>query len=169
MDSCRTAKRLGANVTLVYRRSEAEMPARLEEVKHAKEEGIEFLTLHNPIEYIADEQGAVCKAVLQVMELGEQDASGRRSPVPVEGKTVTLDVDQVVVAVGVSPNPLVPKSIEGLELGRKNTIVVSEQMQSSRAEIFAGGDIVRGGATVILAMGDGRRAAQNMDEFLQKK
>ena len=103
------------------------------------------------------------------MELGEQDASGRRSPVPVEGKTVTLDVDQVVVAVGVSPNPLVPKSIEGLELGRKNTIVVSEQMQSSRAEIFAGGDIVRGGATVILAMGDGRRAAQNMDEFLQKK
>ena len=168
MDSCRTAKRLGANVTLVYRRSEVEMPARLEEVKHAKEEGITFLTLHNPIEYIPDENGAVKQAVLQVMKLGEPDASGRRSPVPVEGKTVTLDVDQVVVAVGVSPNPLVPKSIEGLELGRKNTIVVSEQMQSSRAEIFAGGDIVRGGATVILAMGDGRRAAQNMDEFLQK-
>ena len=169
MDSCRTAKRLGADVTLVYRRSEVEMPARLEEVKHAKEEGIRFLTLHNPIEYIGDETGAVKQAVLQVMELGEPDASGRRSPVPVEGKTVTLDVDQVVVAVGVSPNPLVPKSIEGLELGRKNTIVVSEQMQSSRAEIFAGGDIVRGGATVILAMGDGRRAAQNMDEYLQKK
>ena len=168
MDSCRTAKRLGANVTLVYRRSEIEMPARLEEVKHAKEEGINFLTLHNPIEYIADENGAVCKAVLQVMELGEPDASGRRSPVPVEGKTVTLDVDQVIVAVGVSPNPLVPKSIEGLELGRKNTIVVSEEMQSSRSEIFAGGDIVRGGATVILAMGDGRRAAQNMDAHLQK-
>ena len=168
MDSCRTAKRLGANVTLVYRRSEQEMPARLEEVKHAKEEGINFLTLHNPIEYIADEQGAVKQAVLQVMELGEPDASGRRSPVPVEGKTVTLDVDQVIVAVGVSPNPLVPKSIEGLELGRKNTIAVNEGMQSSRMEIFAGGDIVRGGATVILAMGDGRRAAQNMDEFLQK-
>ena len=168
MDSCRTAKRLGASVTLVYRRSEQEMPARLEEVKHAKEEGINFLTLHNPIEYIADEQGAVKHAVLQVMELGEPDASGRRSPVPVEGKTVTLDVDQVIVAVGVSPNPLVPKSIEGLELGRKNTIAVNEGMQSSRMEIFAGGDIVRGGATVILAMGDGRRAAQNMDEFLQK-
>ena len=169
MDSCRTAKRLGGNVTLVYRRSEQEMPARLEEVKHAKEEGINFLTLHNPIEYLADENGAVKAAVLQVMELGEPDASGRRSPVPVEGKTVTLDVDQVIVAVGVSPNPLVPKSIEGLELGRKNTIVVNEGMQSARAEIFAGGDIVRGGATVILAMGDGRRAAQNMDEYLQKK
>ena len=169
MDSCRTAKRLGGNVTLVYRRSEQEMPARLEEVKHAKEEGINFLTLHNPIEYKADEKGAVCQAVLQVMELGEPDASGRRSPVPVEGKTVTLDVDQVIVAVGVSPNPLVPKSIEGLELGRKNTIVVNELMQSNRQEIFAGGDIVRGGATVILAMGDGRRAAQSMDEYLQKK
>jgi glutamate synthase (NADPH/NADH) small chain len=168
MDSCRTAKRLGGNVTLVYRRSEQEMPARLEEVKHAKEEGINFLTLHNPIEYLADENGAVKAAVLQVMELGEPDASGRRSPVPVEGKTVTLDVDQVIVAVGVSPNPLVPKSIEGLELGRKNTIVVNEGMQSARSEIFAGGDIVRGGATVILAMGDGRRAAQNMDEYLQK-
>ena len=167
MDSCRTAKRLGAEVTLVYRRSEVEMPARLEEVKHAKEEGINFLTLHNPIEYIADEQGAVKQAVLQVMELGEPDASGRRSPVPVEGKTVTLDVDQVIVAVGVSPNPLVPKSIPGLELGRKNTIAVSEEMQSSRQEIFAGGDIVRGGATVILAMGDGRRAALNMDKHLR--
>ena len=169
MDSCRTAKRLGGNVTLVYRRSEQEMPARLEEVKHAKEEGINFLTLHNPIEYLVDENGAVKAAVLQVMELGEPDASGRRSPVPVEGKTVTLDVDQVIVAVGVSPNPLVPKSIEGLELGRKNTIVVNEGMQSARSEIFAGGDIVRGGATVILAMGDGRRAAQNMDAYLQKK
>lgn len=167
MDSCRTAKRLGGDVTLVYRRSEAEMPARLEEVKHAKEEGINFLTLHNPIEYIADEKGAVKAAVLQVMELGEPDASGRRSPVPVEDKTVTLDVDQVIVAVGVSPNPLVPKSIEALELGRKNTIAVNDQMQSSRPEIFAGGDIVRGGATVILAMGDGRRAAASMDEKLR--
>lgn len=167
MDSCRTAKRLGAKVTLVYRRSEAEMPARLEEVKHAKEEGIDFLTLHNPIEYIADENGAVKLAVLQVMELGEPDASGRRSPVPVEGKTVTLDVDQVIVAVGVSPNPLVPKSIAGLELGRKNTIVVNEEMRSSRDNLYAGGDIVRGGATVILAMGDGRRAALNMHEKLK--
>ena len=166
MDSCRTAKRLGAEVTIVYRRSEAEMPARLEEVKHAKEEGINFMTLHNPIEYLADEKGAVRAAVLQVMELGEPDASGRRSPVPVEGKTVTIDVDQVIVAVGVSPNPLVPKSIEGLELGRKNTIVVNDDMQSSRPNLFAGGDIVRGGATVILAMGDGRRAALNMHKRL---
>ena len=169
MDSCRTAKRLGADVTLVYRRSESEMPARLEEVKHAKEEGINFLCLHNPIEYKADEKGAVCQAVLQVMELGEPDASGRRSPVPVEGKTVTMDVDQVIVAVGVSPNPLVPKSIEGLELGRKNTIVVNDDMQSSRPTVFAGGDIVRGGATVILAMGDGRRAAAAMDRKLKIK
>ena len=166
MDSCRTAKRLGADVTLVYRRSEAEMPARLEEVKHAKEEGIHFLTLHNPLEYIGDETGAVKQAVLQVMKLGEPDASGRRSPVPVEGETVTIDVDQVVVAVGVSPNPLVPKSIEGLELGRKNTIAVNEGMQSSRPDLYAGGDIVRGGATVILAMGDGRRAAENMHKQL---
>ena len=169
MDSCRTAKRLGADVTLVYRRSESEMPARLEEVKHAKEEGINFLCLHNPIEYKADEKGAVCQAVLQVMELGEPDASGRRSPVPVEGKTVTMDVDQVIVAVGVSPNPLVPKSIEGLELGRKNTIAVNDDMQSSRPTVFAGGDIVRGGATVILAMGDGRRAAAAMDRKLKIK
>ena len=168
MDSCRTAKRLGADVTIVYRRSETEMPARAEEVKHAKEEGINFMCLHNPIEYVADENGAVKQAVLQVMTLGEPDASRRRSPVPVEGKTVTIDTDQVIVAIGVSPNPLVPKSIKDLELGRKNTIVVNEEMQSSRPEIFAGGDIVRGGATVILAMGDGRRAAANMDKQLRK-
>ena len=169
MDSCRTAKRLGADVTLVYRRSEAEMPARLEEVKHAKEEGIKFLTLHNPIKYLADENGAVCAAVLQKMQLGEPDASGRRKPEPIPGATVTLDVDQVIVAVGVSPNPLVPKSIEGLELGKKNTIVVNENMQSNRSDIYAGGDIVRGGATVILAMGDGRRAAESMDAALHNK
>lgn len=161
MDSCRTAKRLGADVTLVYRRSETEMPARLEEVKHAKEEGIKFLTLHNPKEYLADEEGRVRAAVLDVMQLGEPDASGRRRPITT-GETVTLDCDQVIVAVGVSPNPLVPKSVEGLELGRKNTIAVNECMQSSRPDLFAGGDIVRGGATVILAMGDGRRAAANM-------
>ena len=165
MDSCRTAKRLGADVTLVYRRSEAEMPARLEEVKHAKEEGINFLTLHNPQEYKADEKGRVCAAVLDVMKLGEPDASGRCRP-ELTGETVTVECDQVIVAVGVSPNPLVPKSVKGLELGRKDTIVVNEQMQSSQPEIFAGGDIVRGGATVILAMGDGRRAAANMAEQL---
>ncbi|MBR0433219.1 MAG: bifunctional dihydroorotate dehydrogenase B NAD binding subunit/NADPH-dependent glutamate synthase [Bacteroidaceae bacterium] len=169
MDSCRTAKRLGADrVFIAYRRSEAEMPARLEEVKHAKEEGIEFLTLHNPIEYLADEQGNVRAVVLQKMELGEPDASGRRSPQPIPGATETIDIDQAIVAVGVSPNPIVPTSIEGLELGRKNTIVVGENMQTNIPTIFAGGDIVRGGATVILAMGDGRRAAQNMHEYLNK-
>ncbi len=168
MDSVRTAKRLGAKVTLVYRRSEAEMPARLEEVKHAKEEGIDFLTLHNPIEYIGDEKGAVSKAVLEVMKLGEPDASGRRRPEPT-GETKTIDVDQVIVAIGVSPNPLVPKSVAGLELGRKNTIAVNEQMESSHQGLFAGGDIVRGGATVILAMGDGRTAAANMHQQLSTK
>ena len=166
MDSCRTAKRLGANVTLVYRRSEAEMPARLEEVKHAKEEGITFLTLHNPKEYEADEKGAVKSVILDVMQLGEPDASGRRRP-EATGETIKLECDQVIVAVGVSPNPLVPQSIEGLELGRKNTIVVNEQMQSSQSAIYAGGDIVRGGATVILAMGDGRKAALNMAQQLK--
>lgn len=168
MDSCRTAKRLGADVTLVYRRSEAEMPARLEEVKHAKEEGINFFTLHNPKEYEADDKGAVKAVVLDVMKLGEPDASGRRRP-KATGETITLECDQVIVAVGVSPNPLVPQSIEGLELGRKNTIAVNDQMQSSIEEIYAGGDIVRGGATVILAMGDGRKAALNMSEKLLNK
>ena len=169
MDSCRTAKRLGAErVFIAYRRSEAEMPARLEEVKHAKEEGIEFLTLHNPIEYHADEKGNVTEVVLQKMELGEPDASGRRSPQPIPGAIETIAIDQAIVAVGVSPNPIVPTSIEGLELGRKNTIVVNEGMQTNIPTIFAGGDIVRGGATVILAMGDGRRAAAAMDEYLKK-
>lgn len=168
MDSCRTAKRLGANVTLAYRRSDAELPARAEEVKHAKEEGINFMTLHNPVEYLADEKGAVKQAILAVMKLGEPDESGRRSPIDT-GERVTIDCDQVVVAVGVSPNPLVPKSISGLELGRKNTIVVGDDMQSSRKLLYAGGDIVRGGATVILAMGDGRRAAANMHAQLSAK
>lgn len=165
MDSCRTAKRLGADVTLVYRRSEAEMPARLEEVKHAQEEGIHFMTLHNPQAYLTDENGAVKSAVLDVMELGAPDASGRCRP-ETTGRTITIDCDQVIVAVGVSPNPLIPNSIEGLELGKKNTIVVDETMQSSKKNIYAGGDIVRGGATVILAMGDGRRAAANMAKAL---
>ena len=170
MDSVRTAKRLGAEkVMIVYRRSEAEMPARIEEVKHAKEEGVEFLTLHNPIEYIADEQGRVKQVVLQKMELGEPDASGRRSPVPIPGATETLDIDLAIVSVGVSPNPIVPHSIPGLELGRKGTIAVNEEMESSVPMLFAGGDIVRGGATVILAMGDGRRAAAAMHQKLKGK
>ena len=168
MDSVRTAMRLGAEKAfIVYRRSEEEMPARVEEVHHAKEEGVEFLTLHNPIEYIADEQGRVKEIVLQQMELGEPDASGRRRPVPIEGGVVRVAADLVIVSIGVSPNPIVPSSVEGLELGRKGTIAVSEKMQSSIPTLFAGGDIVRGGATVILAMGDGKQAAVSMDEYLQ--
>lgn len=169
MDSVRTARRLGAErAMIIYRRSEEEMPARLEEVKHAKEEGVEFLTLHNPIEYIADEKGCVKQVVLQKMELGKPDASGRRSPVAIPGATITVDIDMAIVSVGVSPNPIVPSSIKGLELGRKGTIAVNEDMQSSIPTIYAGGDIVRGGATVILAMGDGRKAAASMNENLKK-
>ena len=169
MDAVRTAKRLGAErAIVVYRRSEDEMPARVEEVRHAKEEGIEFMTLHNPIEYHADDNGRVKEAVLQVMELGEPDESGRRSPVAVEGKTVTIAVDEVIVSVGVSPNPLIPTSVDGLDVSKRGTIVVNDKMQSSIPTLFAGGDIVRGGATVILAMADGRKAAKEMHEYLNK-
>ncbi len=168
MDSVRTALRLGAeSATIVYRRSEDEMPARKEEVKHAKEEGVRFMTLHNPIEYKADEQGHVSQVILQKMELGEPDASGRRSPVAIPGAIETLEADLVIVAIGVSPNPIVPRSVKGLELGRKGTIAVNDDLQSNIPTIFAGGDIVRGGATVILAMGDGRRAAASMDAKLK--
>lgn len=169
MDSVRTARRLGASrAMIVYRRSEEEMPARLEEVKHAKEEGIEFLTLHNPIEYLGDENGRVRQMRLQKMELGEPDASGRRRPVAIEGAVETIEVDEVIVSVGVSPNPLIPRAFGGLEISSKGTIIVGEDdMRSSLPDVYAGGDIVRGGATVILAMGDGRRAADAMDRKLQ--
>ena len=169
MDSVRTARRLGAErAMIVYRRSEEEMPARLEEVKHAKEEGVEFLTLHNPIEYIGDERGRVKQMRLQKMELGEADASGRRRPVPIEGAIETIDVDEVIVSVGVSPNPLIPRAFGGLEVSKKGTIVVEEDsMRSTLGDVYAGGDIVRGGATVILAMGDGRKAAAAMDADLR--
>lgn len=169
MDSVRTARRLGAErAMIIYRRSEEEMPARLEEVKHAKEEGIEFLTLHNPIEYIGDERGRVKQARLQKMELGEPDASGRRRPVAIEGAIETVDVDEVIVSVGVSPNPLIPRAFQGLEVSKWGTIVVDQDtMRSALPDVYAGGDIVRGGATVILAMGDGRKAAAAMDEALQ--
>ncbi len=170
MDSVRTARRMGAEVAMVvYRRSEAEMPARVEEVKHAKEEGVQFMTLHNPIEYRGDEKGRVNMMLLQRMELGEPDADGRRSPVPVEGAIEGIPVDLVIVSVGVSPNPLIPNSIPQLEVSRRGTIVVNEaSMQSSLGDLYAGGDIVRGGATVILAMGDGRRAAASMAAALTK-
>ena len=171
MDSVRTALRLGAErAIIVYRRSEAEMPARIEEVHHAKEEGVEFMTLCNPLEYFADEKGRVNRMRLNRMGLGEPDASGRRRPMPIEGSEFELDVNLVVVAVGVSPNPLVPSCLPDLKVTKWGTIVVDEdKMQSSISDMFAGGDIVRGGATVILAMGDGRKAAENMHQFLQKK
>lgn len=171
MDSVRTARRLGADhAMIVYRRSEEEMPARLEEVKHAKEEGIDFMTLRNPVKFIGNEQGRVTHMVLQVMELGQPDASGRRSPVEVPGKTETIEVDEVVVSVGVSPNPLIPQSVIGLEVTKWGTIVVDQEtMQTAIPMIFAGGDIVRGGATVILAMGDGRKAAASMHNWISNK
>jgi glutamate synthase (NADPH/NADH) small chain len=171
MDSCRTARRMGADeVYIVYRRSEAEMPARVEEVRHAKEEGVQFLTLHNPVEYLADEKGRVRAMRLQRMVLGEPDASGRRSPVPVEGDITEIPVDEVIVSVGVSPNPLIPASIAGLEVTRRGTLVVNEEtLETTVPLLFAGGDIVRGGATVILAMGDGRRAAAAMDRRLRQQ
>ncbi len=168
MDAVRTARRLGAErAMIVYRRSEEEMPARLEEVHHAKEEGIEFYNLHNPLKYEGDENFRVNRMLLQRMELGEPDASGRRRPLPIEGDTVWIDVDQVIVSVGVSPNPLIPSTFQGLEVTDWGTIVVnSDTMQSAQSDIYAGGDIVRGGATVILAMGDGRKAAKGMSEAL---
>lgn len=170
MDSVRTARRMGAETAMiVYRRGEAEMPARAEEVKHAKEEGVQFLTLHNPIEYLGDEKGRVNAMRVQKMELGEPDADGRRSPVAIEGAVEDIPVDLVIVSVGVSPNPLIPNAISDLEVSRRGTIVVNDvTMQSSLDDLYAGGDIVRGGATVILAMGDGRRAAASMASALQK-
>jgi glutamate synthase (NADPH) small chain len=169
MDSVRTSLRLGAKrAIIVYRRSEVEMPARIEEVIHAKEEGVEFMTLCNPVEYFADKNGRVNRMRCNRMGLGEPDASGRRRPVVIEGSEFELEVDLVIVAVGVSPNPLVPACLPELKVSRWGTIIVDEEkMQSSIPEMFAGGDIVRGGATVILAMGDGRCAAENMHRYLQ--
>mgnify|MGYP006292408623 CR=1 FL=1 len=170
MDSVRTSKRLGADRSMIiYRRSREEMPARVEEVKHALEENIEFMNLHNPLEYYGDENGKVKQMKLQKMELGEPDSSGRRRPVPIEGATEIIDVDTVVVAVGVSPNPLIPSSLPELDVTDWGTIKVNDDMQSSIPYLFAGGDIVRGGATVILAMGDGRKAAQGMHKYIQEK
>jgi len=170
MDSVRTALRLGAErAMIVYRRSEQEMPARIEEIHHAKQEGVEFLNLNNPIEYIGDNQGRVKQMKVIKMELGDPDESGRRRPRPMVGSEYLIDVDVVVVGIGTSPNPLIPQSLPELETTRWKTIVVNEKtMQTSIPEMFAGGDIVRGGATVILAMGDGKIAAENMHKYLQE-
>lgn len=170
MDSVRTARRMGAGkAMIIYRRSEAEMPARIEEVRHAKEEGVEFMTLCNPVEYLADERGHVRAVRLQRMELGEPDASGRRSPVPVPGAIDEIEIDMAIVSVGVSPNPLIPDNIDGLDTTGRGTLAVDESLRTSIPLIYAGGDIVRGGATVILAMGDGRKAAAEMHKALSDK
>ncbi len=168
MDAVRTARRLGAEkAAIVYRRSEKEMPARVEEIKHAKEEGIGFFTLHTPLRYEGDERGRVKRMLLQEMELGSPDESGRRRPVSIEGATKWMEVDEVIVSVGVSPNPLIPQEFPGLEVTGWGTIVVNQDtMQTADDYIYAGGDIVRGGATVILAMGDGKKAAKAMHQQL---
>ena len=168
MDAVRAALRLGAEkAMIIYRRSEAEIPARQEEVRHAKEEGAVFLTLHNPLEYLADEKGLLRAVRLQRMELGEPDESGRRTPVPVEGDIVDVEVDLAVVCVGFLPNP--PVSLPDVDLSRNGKILVdASSMKSSSPEIYAGGDIVRGAATVILAMGDGRKAAKSMAEAFEQ-
>ncbi len=168
MDAARTARRLGAeHVYLVYRRARAEMPARLEELHHAEEEGIEFLLLHNPLEYVGDEAGRVSKAILERMELGEPDASGRRRPVPT-GERRELAVDTVVVSIGNGPNPLVPRTTEGLAVKKWGNIrTESRSGRTSLKGVWAGGDIVLGAATVILAMGAGRTAARSIDEYLK--
>ena len=168
MDAVRTAKRLGAEATIVYRRSEAELPARVEEVHHAKEEGIEFRMLTNPTRVIGDEKGWVTAINCLKMELGEPDASGRRSPVEVAGSDFEIACDVVIMALGTSPNPLIAATTENLETTRRGCIVADEVGCTSRPGVFAGGDAVTGAATVILAMGAGRKAAAAIDEYLQK-
>ena len=169
MDCVRTSKRLGAERSMiVYRRSEAEMPARAEEIKHAKEEGVEFLLLTAPIAIIGDENGWVSKLSCQRMELGEPDASGRRRPVPITGDTFDLPADVVINAVGTNANPLLTKTAPDLKLNKWGNIETDENGLTSLKGVFAGGDIVRGGATVILAMGDGKKSAQAINEYLKK-
>lgn len=167
MDAARTALRLGAEVHIVYRRSEAELPARKEEVGHAKEEGIVFDLLTNPTEILEDENGWVKGITCIRMELGEPDASGRRRPVPIEGSEFRIDCDTVIMALGTSPNPLISSTTIGLDINKKKCILADENGQTSKKGVFAGGDAVTGAATVILAMGAGRTAAKGIDEFLK--
>ena len=169
MDAVRTAKRLGAEAVIVYRRSEAELPARVEEVHHAKQEGIEFRMLTNPVRVIGDDKGRVCGLECVEMELGEPDASGRRSPIEKKGSNFEIDCDVVIMALGTSPNPLIKSTTEGLETNRKGCIVADEDGRTSREGVFAGGDTVTGAATVILAMGAGRKAAKAIDDYLKSK
>ncbi|MDD5348006.1 MAG: NADPH-dependent glutamate synthase [Candidatus Omnitrophica bacterium] len=170
MDSARTALRLGArHVYLIYRRSEKEMPARIEEVERAKEEGIDFRILTNPVRYIGDEKGVVKQVECLKMELGEPDASGRRSPVPVPGSEFKLDVDEVIVAIGNTPNPIISRTTPGLKVKKRGEIEADENGQTSMPGVFAGGDVVTGAATVITAMGAGRKAAAAIDKYISEK
>ena len=169
MDAVRTAKRLGAEAVIVYRRSEAELPARVEEVHHAKQEGIEFRMLTNPTEILGDDKGWVKGINCVRMELGEPDESGRRSPVKVEGSDFTIDCDVVIMALGTSPNPLIKSTTKGLDTNRKGCIVADEEGHTTREGVFAGGDAVTGAATVILAMGAGKTAAAAIDKYIQEK
>lgn len=168
MDSARTARRLGAEVHVVYRRSESELPARAEEVHHAKEEGIIFDLLNNPVEVLTDENGWVSGCRCIKMQLGEPDASGRRRPEPIEGSEFDIDCDAVIMALGTSPNPLISTTTEGLDVSRKGGIITDETNEmTTRKGVFAGGDAVTGAATVILAMGAGRKAAKGIDEYIK--
>lgn len=171
MDAARSAKRLGAeNVYIVYRRSEAEMPARLEEIHHAKEEGIIFKFLNNPVKVVGDDEGKVSGLECVEMELGEPDASGRRRPIEKEGSNFILDVDAVIIAIGNTPNPLIRSTTKGVEANKKGCLIVNDEtMQTTREGVYAGGDAVTGAATVILAMGAGRQAAKSIDEYIQSK
>lgn len=164
MDSARTAVRMGANVKLVYRRGREEMPARKEEINHAEEEGVEFLLLANPVEIVGDEQGNVCKVRCVRMELGEPDSSGRRSPIPIEGSEFDIECDEVIVALGTTPNPIIKRSMPSLEIGKKGTITADENGLTNIARLYVGGDAMTGAATVILAMGAGKRSAKAIVE-----
>ena len=170
MDAARTALRLGAEVHIVYRRSEEELPARVEEVHHAKEEGIIFDLLTNPTEILVDDNGWVKGMTCIRMELGEPDASGRRSPVEIKGSEFDMELDTVIMSLGTSPNPLISSTTEGLEINRRKCIIADEENgATSKAAVFAGGDAVTGAATVILAMGAGKAAAKGIHEYLSEK
>jgi glutamate synthase (NADPH/NADH) small chain len=169
MDAARTAQRLGAQVTVVYRRTEKELPARVEEVHHAKEEGIVFRMLTNPVEVLGDEKGWVRGLTCIKMELGEPDASGRRSPVPIPDSNFDIETDVVIMSLGTSPNPLIATTTPGLQTNRWDCLVADESGATTRPGVFAGGDVVTGAATVILAMGAGRKAAEAIDIYLQSK
>lgn len=169
MDAARVAKRLGSDVTVVYRRTQDELPARIEEVHHAMEEGIKFHFLSSPVSIVGDEEGWVKGMVIRPMELGEPDESGRRRPIPLEGQDYNLDVDTVIMALGTNPNPLITSTNPDIETNKRLGIIIDENGQTSAEDLFSGGDAVTGAATVILAMGAGKTAAQGMDEFIQKK